>query len=127
MTLILRTLDDWTTHQDYVWFLAALAWAAVLTAVLRRRISTGRDRGNWIALWATANFASALVELVLLSIHDHTDKYLVWDRVMSAAGCAASSALCWGALPDRVRAHRPWAPAAGILIAVSLSLAACRT
>ncbi len=122
MTLLLRTLEDWTTHQDYFWFLAALAWSGVVLGIWRRNTGATGRWTHWQLGWAAANVGSSLIELVLLSINDRTGSYLFWDRLMSAALAAATASLAWGAWQRHVPARRSSAVAGLIVVAVGLFL-----
>ena len=55
MTSLLRILEEWTVHQDYVWFVVVLAWGGVLYAVLW----FARDQPDREARWAMAALAVA--------------------------------------------------------------------
>ena len=59
MNAWLRTLEAWTTHQDYVWFLAVLAWAGVIAAELWRKENTAaRPPRGWLVALASGCAAS---------------------------------------------------------------------
>lgn len=81
MSSILRTLESWTTHQDYAWFLAVLAWGSIAAGVWRRA-GGGNDR--WLLGWAFANMGSAIAEMHLLA-SDVDGPYVAWDRAMLVA------------------------------------------
>lgn len=91
MNPALRTLEEWTTHQDYFWFLAGLAWAGVIGAEWRRK-----GELNWVGCLALAQIAGALAELVLLA-QDIRVPYTKLDLAMGAAQAAGTAALIWGA------------------------------
>jgi signal transduction histidine kinase/ActR/RegA family two-component response regulator len=92
-----RTLESWTTQQDYFWFLAVLAWGAVAAAAWLR----GKERSHgWLVGWAVANIASAGVEIHLLA-SDVNGPYVAWDRAMLGAQCVATACLLWGGLTVR--------------------------
>lgn len=82
MNLLLRTLEDWTTHQDYLWFLAALAWVAAAAACKITR--TGFGETGWLAVWALANGICAAAQLALLTRHYEPGAYPAWDIILSA-------------------------------------------
>lgn len=119
MNPALRLLEEWTTHQDYVWFLALLAWGGVMGAEYRRR---GRAADNSSTRWLVALSASAmlgaLLELVLLAQHLKTP-YVRLDAAMGAAQAAGTAALIWEATAG-VRRARGWrALAIGLLAVLS--------
>ena len=64
MNPALRILEAWTTHQDYLWFLALLAWGGVLGGEWHknRRQDDGEPR-HW--LMALAARTERLEEIVL--------------------------------------------------------------
>lgn len=120
MSTALRLLDQATTHQDYLWFLAVLAWAGVAAGFGRR----GEARLQpWLAAWAVANVFSAGIELALLSVHDRTDQYWIWDRLMSAALGASTGTLLWGAAAPWFGSRRRLAFLAATVAAAALTLA----
>jgi signal transduction histidine kinase/CheY-like chemotaxis protein len=55
MTTLLRILEEWIVHQDYVWFVVVLAWGGVLYSVLW----FARDQPDREARWAMAMLAVA--------------------------------------------------------------------
>jgi len=55
MISLLRILEEWTVHQDYVWFVVVLAWGGVLYSVLW----LARDQPDREARWAIAVLAAA--------------------------------------------------------------------
>ncbi len=101
MNPLLRTLEDWTTYQDYLWFLAVLAWGAVLWAEFRQREHAGGADapGGWMRVLAASQIGGALLELVLLA-QDIRIPYTRLDAAMGAAQAAGAAALAWGATRD---------------------------
>ena len=55
MISLLRILEEWTVHQDYVWFVVVLAWGGVLYTVLW----LARDQPDQETRWAMAVLAAA--------------------------------------------------------------------
>jgi len=97
MNPALRTLEEWTTHQDYLWFLAVLAWGGVLGAEFRpKENSNGAAAKPWLIAYALAQIVGALVELVLLA-QDLLVPYTKLDLAMGAAQAGGAMALVWGA------------------------------
>src|SRR3954454_15978292 len=96
MNPFLRSLEDWSTHQDYWWFLAVLAWGGVLGAELRRRGNNGAAENRWIMVLAASQMTGALLELVLLA-QDLTAPYLKFDLAMGAAQACGTGAMMCGA------------------------------
>lgn len=94
MPNLLRLIDHLTTHQDYLWFLAALAWVGVAIGLWQRN-DAGKFRA-WILVWALGNTLSACVELHLLA-SDIDGPYVAWDQAMTAAQCLATGGLLWAA------------------------------
>ena len=116
MNPALRMLEEWTTHQDYLWFLALVAWGGVAGAELRRKESGTTPGGQaWLVVLAVSGMAGALLELVLLAQHLQTP-YLRLDLAMGAAQAVGTGALTWAATAG-LRHARSWRVAAGLLLA----------
>lgn len=122
MTSFLRLLEEWSTHQDYVWFLALLAWGGVIAAEIRRgenhRIVLGH---GWLVALAAAAIGGALAELLLLAQRLLTP-YVFFDAAMGAATAAGTAALAWHACAGRPRA----ASLRRLAIAACVALAGAR-
>jgi len=96
MNAALRTLEAWTTHQDYLWFLAVLAWSGVLGGEWgRNRSRTDGAQRYWLMGLAVSGIAAALLELVLLA-QDIKTPYTRADMAMGFAQAFGTSALIWG-------------------------------
>lgn len=95
MNPVLRTLEEWTTHQDYLWFLGVLAWSAVLAAELQQR-TRGAQPNGWLLALAGSQIAGAVIELLLLA-QDILVPYTRFDGAMGAAQAVGALALVWGA------------------------------
>jgi len=96
MNPALRILEDWTTHQDYFWFLAVLAWSGVVGAEFRLKDnSSGVAAKPWLIALAVAQIGGALVELALLA-QDLQVPYTKFDLAMGATQAAGTMALVWG-------------------------------
>lgn len=124
MNPVLRTLELWTTHQDYLWFLAVLAWSGVIAAEFRRREDADREIENpvgWRIALAASFICGALVELVLLA-QDLKQPYTRLDAAMGTAQAGGIAALVWAATTGISRAAW-WRGAAGLVLA---GLAAAR-
>ena len=107
MTPLLRTLEDWTTHQDYAWFLAALAWAGVMWGAWPRGRPAAWARDGWLVGLGFVNLCSAVIELALLA-RDVPGQYVAWDWAMATAQGAGFVCLAW---PDGRR--RNWRASVG--------------
>src|SRR5438105_2275170 len=102
----LRLLEEWTTHQDYVWFLALLAWGGVLAAEIRRgeNMPEGRlEARGWLIVLAASGLAGALLELVLLA-QNFLVPYTKIDAAMGAVQALGAAALTWSATQHSPRA-----------------------
>lgn len=121
MTLFWRTLEDWTTQQDYVWFLALLAWGGVAAAELRRRSPKHRPELPWLGTFAVCAITGFLVQLALLT-QNITTPYIKMDVTMGLAQAAGTCALWWGATASMANT-RTWRNAG---CAVLLALACLR-
>lgn len=100
---VLHTLEEWTTHQDYFWFLAVLAWAGVIAAEVHREEHTGKlTARGWLVALALAEIAGAVIELVLLA-QDLQVPYTKLDLAMGLAQAGGALALMSGAVPDSPR------------------------
>ena len=107
MNPALRILEEWTTHQDYLWFLALVAWGGVLGAEWRRKDGEqGLFEHGWLVALAACGLIGALLELVLLGQHLQTP-YTRLDFAMALTQAAGAAALGWGAT-DGVRHPRGW-------------------
>lgn len=95
MNPALRILEAWTTHQDYLWFLALLAWGGVLGGEWHknRRKDDGEPR-YWLMLLAVSGMAAALLELVLLA-QDIKIPYTRADLAMGFVQACGTTALVW--------------------------------
>src|SRR5260221_10670230 len=97
MNPFLQLLEDWSTHQDYFWFLAALAWSGVFGAEFRRKEHAGGAAAEgWLMALALSQIAGALLELVLLA-QDIMKPYARLDAAMGVAQACGTAALAWGA------------------------------
>jgi signal transduction histidine kinase/DNA-binding NarL/FixJ family response regulator len=95
MNAALRILEAWTTHQDYLWFLALLAWGGVLGGEWHknRRRDDGEPR-YWLMVLAASGMAAALLELVLLA-QDIRTPYTGSDLAMGFVQACGTAALVW--------------------------------
>lgn len=114
-------LDSCASQQDYLWFLAILAWSGVIAAGLRRAIRTKTTDSRWLVALAASYAAGALIELLLLA-QDLKTPYTRSDLAMGLAQSVGAAALIWGAVRHLRQAD---AIAIAALIA-SASLAAAR-
>lgn len=113
VTALLHTLESWSMHQDYLWFLAALAWLSVAVGAWPQ-VPRGAQR-RYLALFGVAVgcTGSAVVELVLLS-QDLRGPYVGWDRAMGVAqGATTAFLLLWSA--PRCFAGAAWRVALSLL------------
>jgi signal transduction histidine kinase/DNA-binding response OmpR family regulator len=96
MNAALRTLEAWTTHQDYLWFLAVLAWSGVLGGEWgRNRSRADGAQRYWLMGLAVSGIAAALLELVLLA-QDIKTPYTRADMAMGFAQAFGTAALILG-------------------------------
>jgi signal transduction histidine kinase/CheY-like chemotaxis protein len=95
MNSALRILEGWTTHQDYLWFLALLAWGGVLFGEWRRHGSKDEPPRYWLIVLAGSGMTAALLELVLLAQHILTP-YTRSDMAMGFAQAIGTAALIQG-------------------------------
>ena len=96
MNSALRILEGWTTHQDYVWFLALLAWGGVLFGEWRRNGGAKDEPPRyWLMVLAVSGMTAALLELVLLA-QDILTPYTRSDLAMGFVQAVGTSALVWG-------------------------------
>ena len=99
MTSLLRILEEWTVHQDYVWFVVVLAWGGVLYSVLW----LARDQPDRDARWAMAALAvagglDASFELALGLFDAREDFAVVANFWGSLSGAIWAASLAWLAL-----------------------------
>jgi Signal transduction histidine kinase len=113
-----RTLDAVVAQQDYVWFIAVLAWAAVIAAVV-----TDQTAPRWLGWLAATEIAAAATELVLLA-QNLAAPYTTFDSIMGAV-TAAGAAIAW-LVPLRMDTGRSRV-AAVVVIASAAVLAWVRT
>ena len=104
MNPALRTLEAWTTHQDYLWFLGLLAWGGVLGGEWRRKGDDGEIAARrWLMLLAVSGMAAAVLELVLLA-QDIAVPYTRLDLAMGIVQATGTAALGWGSTIGKPRA-----------------------
>ena len=101
MPLLLRTLEDWTTHQDYLWFLAALAWLIVAFGISRADRRASGDQ-TWLLVFAFTAILGAALELVLCA-QNLSVPYTKFDFAMGLTDAAGVAALSWPWLERRWR------------------------
>ena len=122
MNPVLRTLDDWATHQDYFWFLALLAWCGVIGAEIRRRPANAAgeadSQSRWLVALALSMAAGVVLEITLLA-QTIMIPYTRLDAAMGAAQAAGTAALVWGATLGLARRT-----AVALRIVAALALAA---
>src|SRR5262245_43273632 len=100
MTPLLRTLEAWTVHQDYFWFLAFLTWLAVAYGAWRR--DAGGQRHPWLVLLAGMYALICALEIGLFAVAGNLRApYEWWDFCLGLALSAAVGAMLQPML-DRV-------------------------
>src|SRR5690349_13490893 len=105
MTPALRMLEVWTTHQDYLWFLALLAWGGVLGGEWRRKHEAAKAPPRpWLMVLAVSGMVGATLELVLLA-QDLKWPYVRLDGAMGAVQAVGAAAIVWGATAAQRSAH----------------------
>jgi signal transduction histidine kinase/DNA-binding NarL/FixJ family response regulator len=102
MSPFLRTLEAWTTHQDYLWFLALMAWGAVIGAEFPRKFGRAKTTEASTTRWwligvAGCAAAGAATELALLA-QNILWPYIGYDLAMGCAQAAGIAALAWPCL-----------------------------
>lgn len=133
MTFLIRMLEDWTTHQDYLWFLAALVWLIAAFGVGRLgRNNTGNH--TWLLVFGFSAIVGSALELMLCA-QDLAVPYTKFDFAMGVADAIGVAALAWPSLERRWPARRvrlatvvvafalaamrvPWPAFAGVTVAV---------
>jgi hypothetical protein len=120
----LRILEGWTTHQDYLWFLALLAWGGVLFGEWRRNGGAKDEPPRyWLMMLAISGMTAALLELVLLA-KDILTPYTKSDLAMGFVQAIGSSALVWGGAIGMRESAGNRARVQGVLLIVLLASAA---
>ena len=99
MISLLRILEEWSAHQDYVWFVVVLAWGGVLYSVLW----LARDQPDREARWAMAALAvtgglDAGFELALGLFDAGKNFAAVADFMGGLSGAIWVASLAWMAL-----------------------------
>ncbi|HTB80923.1 MAG TPA: ATP-binding protein [Opitutaceae bacterium] len=89
----LPKLIDWTSHQDYGWFLAGLMWCAVLVGAWGRG-PRREGREGWLIWLAGAGFVESAIELALYANNYHAP-YFGWDFALGLVQALGIAALWW--------------------------------
>lgn len=107
MDEVWRILEEWTTYQDYLWFVAVLGWAAVAACAWtwRRFAPPLGDLGIALFLRGLSGVIGAIVELDLLS-RDLRTPYLGWDYMMGFNQLLGAWVLFWPATANLSRRAR---------------------
>jgi signal transduction histidine kinase/CheY-like chemotaxis protein len=93
MTPLIRTLESWTAHQDYFWFLGLLTWLAVAYGAARREGTSGK-RHPWLVLLAAMFALICGLEITLFALAaNFAAPYLWWDFCLGLALSAAIGAM----------------------------------
>lgn len=123
MSPALRILEEWTTHQDYLWFLALIAWGGVMGGEIRPKKGPGAAASTgWLIALAAGGAAGALLELTLLAQHLQAPReYAPYDFAMGAAQAAGTGALIWGATVG-VELRVTWRVMGGVVLASLVGL-----
>lgn len=115
-----QLLESWSTQQDYVWFLALLAWGGVLATEFRRKENpAAAPVERWVLALAAGGVVGALLELALLA-QSLRIPYTRFDFAMGLAQAGGGAALGWGALAGVRRAG--WLRAAVLAIFTGLAV-----
>ena len=118
MNTFLRTLEDWTSYQDYAWFITTLAWSAVVAGTWPWSRERWRPGEGWLFALSISVVLGAGLEIALLVQHLDTP-YEKFDAAMGLAQAIGVGAVWW---PSVNRAQRYTAIAAalgGLLIALA--------
>ena len=145
MNTLLRTLEDWTSYQDYAWFLAALAWLTVAFGARGRTPTQTATTGDqsWLEVFAISAITGAVLELVLCAQNLQVP-YTKFDFGLGFTQAVSVAALSWPALERHwsVRTVRlvtlvgagllaaarvPWPGPAGVALAIAGAAAAWTT
>src|SRR5262245_58058324 len=93
MNPLIRTLESWTAHQDYFWFLGLLTWLAVAYGAARRD-GPGGKRHTWLVLFAGMFALICGLEIALFGMASNfAAPYLWWDFCLGLALSAAIGAM----------------------------------
>jgi signal transduction histidine kinase/DNA-binding NarL/FixJ family response regulator len=116
----LQQLIDWTSQQDYGWFIDILVWSAVAAAAWgfgNRR----EKREGWLVWLAVAKIAEAILELALYAANFRVP-YLGWDFFLGLSQAVGIAALWWPLakqiVPERPQLWRVMTVVAGVFLGV---------
>ncbi|MGA3008023.1 MAG: hypothetical protein ABSE59_09055, partial [Opitutaceae bacterium] len=92
----LQQLIDWTSHQDYGWFIASLAWCVVAVGAWGHtdRRKGGDDREGWLVWLAAAKLVESAIELALYAFNFRAP-YFWWDFSLGLSQAVGVAALWW--------------------------------
>src|SRR5580692_7727110 len=89
----LQQLIDWSSHQDYGWFLASLAWCGVAVGAWGHG-DRREGREGWLIWLAGAKVVESAIELALYANNFRTP-YLGWDFALGLSQAIGIAALWW--------------------------------
>jgi signal transduction histidine kinase/CheY-like chemotaxis protein/HPt (histidine-containing phosphotransfer) domain-containing protein len=124
MRSALQLLEDLTTHQDYLWFLALLAWIAVVAGAWRRPVARAAESAPWLVGLGLSAIAGAALELALL-VQDIRAPYTKFDAAMGLAQAVGGAMLWWARWGHLPRGGTRWGAAIAITVA-TLAVSAAR-
>jgi signal transduction histidine kinase/DNA-binding NarL/FixJ family response regulator len=124
MRSALQLLEDLTTHQDYLWFLALLAWTAVVAGAWRRPAARAPESAPWLVGLGLSAIAGAALELALL-VQNILVPYTKFDAAMGLAQAAGGAMLWWARWSHLPRSGKHWSAAIALAMA-TLAVSALR-
>src|SRR5580704_17332416 len=100
----LQQLIDWSSHQDYGWFLASLAWCGVAVGAWGHG-DRREGREGWLIWLAGAKVVESAIELALYA-NNFRAPYFGWDFALGLSQAIGIAALWWP-LAKQIVPERP--------------------
>ncbi|HZP59633.1 MAG TPA: hypothetical protein VFB27_04855, partial [Opitutaceae bacterium] len=101
-----QRLIDWTSHQDYAWFLASLVWCGVAVGAWGRG-PRREGRELWLIWLAAAGAIESAIELALYANNYHAP-YFWWDFFLGLVQAVGIAALWWPLAEQIFPKHPQW-------------------
>ena len=117
----LQRLIDWTSHQDYGWFLASLVWCGVAVGAWGRG-PRREGREIWLVWLAGAGAIESAIELALYANNYHAP-YFAWDFALGLVQAVGISALWWPLAEQVFPKHPQWWRVLTVVAGVFLGVA----